>query len=429
MRKHVCLAAAAAWLFAAAIAGAAPAPDSKRLAQAKDYIADEQWARAVVELQAVAADPKDPNRDEALFWLAHSEYQMGDAASAIQTISRLEREYRRSRWLRPAASLRVEIAQRLQRDDLLWTFVSAPRPPRAAPAGTPPPTMRTPDGMPPVIAVTPPARPGRRPAPADTRQPSPPATTPAPPFGVPPRPADAPPGAMLPMGARPTPMPPTEFWEPGEMLLSDTNLRIEALGGLLESHADRAIPLLRDIALDGNSPDEARRAVFVLAQSRRSDARNTVFEVARRGAEPVKIAAIREIGRFDGPAVSSELMKVYSMSSTPRIKRQVVTSLGERADHGSLLRIAKGESDINVRNAAIVTLGRTGAREQLRTLYVQSPTESRIAVLTALLTVRDEDELIRIAKTEREPRFRLRARQQLRLLATPKALKFLQENP
>lgn len=442
MNKRVWMAAAAAWLLAAGIAGAAPDPDSKRLGQAKDYIADEQWARAIVELQAVANDPKEANRDEALFWLAHSEHQMGDDAAAIQTIARLERQYRRSPWVRLAGSLRVEIAQRLRREDFLWMLAAQPQPPRPLPAGTPPPGVATtpPAGAPP---ITPPAAPaGRppRPVPGEALPPTPPASTPPVPFAVPPRqpgPMPAPPAApprargVVQPGLTPPPtiVVPPEFWTPGEMLLTDTNVRIEALGSLLESHGDRAVPLLRDIALDGNSPDEARRAVFVLAQSRRVDARNTVFEVARRGSEPVKIAAIREIGRFDGPTVSGELLKVYSTASTPRVKRQVVVSLGERADNSTLMRIVRDESDVNVRNTAIVTLGRIGARGQLRNLYMKSPIESRMAVLTALLTAKDDEELIEIAKTERDPRLRARARQQLRLLATPRALKFLAENP
>jgi len=222
---------------------------------------------------------------------------------------------------------------------------------------------------------------------------------------------------------------PTEFWVPGDAFASDATVRIEALGSLIESHGDRAIPLLKDIAFDDKSPDEARRAVWLLAQSRRPEARNTVYEVARRGAEPVRLVAIREIGRFDGPTVSAELMQAYSTAGTPRIKRQVVSSLGERADYMSLFRIAKGESDPNVRNLAIVTLGRTGAHDQLRTLYVQTPRDSRGAVLGALFAARDDDELIHIARTERDPILRARARQQLRMLATPKAIQYLNDNP
>ncbi len=180
----------------------------------------------------------------------------------------------------------------------------------------------------------------------------------------------------------------------------DTDLKIEALVGLLDTHSDRVIPLLREIALDQKNPNEARRAVFVLAQSNRPEARNTVVEAAKRGPDLVRIAAIRELGRFQEPAFTT-----------------------------TLVSIARAEPDSTVRDTAIFTLGRTGARVQLRGLYAQLPAASRFAVLTALFNAKDDDELIRIAATERDQRLRTRARAQLRLLATPKAIKFLTENP
>ena len=106
----------------------AGAPESKRLARAKDLIADEQWTLAIVELRAAAADAKEPRRDEALYWLANSLNQSGDQASAVETISRLERDFPKSMWLRPAQSLRIEIAVRLNRSDVLWwTAMSRPQ--------------------------------------------------------------------------------------------------------------------------------------------------------------------------------------------------------------------------------------------------------------------------------------------------------------
>ena len=216
---------------------------------------------------------------------------------------------------------------------------------------------------------------------------------------------------------------------PADPLIIDTDTRIMALGSLIDTHSDRVIPLLRDIVLDTKNPNEARRAVFVLAQSARPEARRTVVEAAQRGPEIVRIAAIREMGRFRGGNVNAELMQVYSTASTPRVKRQIVSSLGGRADNTSLLRIARSESDASVRNTAIVMLGQTGGRDQLRTLYGQTPRESRVAVLSALFSARDDEGLIRIARTERDTLLRWRAREQLGMLATPKAVKFLSENP
>ena len=65
---------------------AGEAAESKRMEHAKDLIADEQWVRAIDELKAAAADPKEPNKDEALFWLAHSLNQARDTAAAVETI-------------------------------------------------------------------------------------------------------------------------------------------------------------------------------------------------------------------------------------------------------------------------------------------------------------------------------------------------------
>jgi hypothetical protein len=120
------------------------------------------------------------------------------------------------------------------------------------------------------------------------------------------------------------------------------------------------------------------------------------------------------------------LLDVYH-AGTPRVKREVVTSLGERSDKSALLRIAQSEGDVSVRNTAIVTLGRAGGRDELRVLYKAVPPESRKAVLTALFNARDEDELIRIAQSDPDPTIRAAARTNLRLLGTSKALAFLEK--
>ncbi len=401
---------------------AAPALESKRMERAKDLIADEQWMRAIDVLKAAVADPKEPNRDEALFWLAHSENQAQELGAAIETIARLEREYRTSRWIRPARSLRIEIAQRLKRDDVLWWTATPPTPP---------------------LPTEPPAavRPGAPPAPPQPHAPPPPAVAPtpaAPATPPPPRPRRVAPVA--------TPVPPEtpgvyaaappafpeapEAWLPAPFA-PDTDLRIQALGSLIQSHPTEAIPLLREIALDSKDPGEARRAVFVLAQSGRADARNTVMDVAKRGPEIVRIAAVRELGRFGGADAGAELLQVYD-TATSRVKREVVASLavlGNSADTAVLLRIARSEADPQVRNIAILTLGRPGVHQgQLGALYAQAPRESRRTVLLALCNAREEDELIRIASSERDPALRQEARHQLRLLGTPKALKYLNEH-
>jgi len=228
--------------------------------------------------------------------------------------------------------------------------------------------------------------------------------------------------------APPAPPAPPAAWLP-EFYRPDTDLRIQALGSLIQTDAVRVIPMLRDIALQSGDAREASRAVFVLAQSGKQEARATVVQVAKLGAEPVRIAAVKELGRFAGPEFSKELMQVYATANV-LVKLQVVSSLGGRSERKALLRIAEGETDPHVKATAIVTLGQAGgpeAREQLRLLYAHATRAAKQPIIIGLFNARAEDELIRIAEDEKDPQLRAEALVRLRLLGTAKAKEYLQK--
>lgn len=407
-RKAGIVLAAALVCFAAVArpAGAAP-QQSARLEKAKDFIADEQWTRAIEVLRAASVDPRERNKDEALFWLAHSLHQARDLAGAVETIAQLERSFPASRWVKPARSLRVELAQKLRRDDVLWWTATSPVSP-AVPAAVP--AMPMPPPAPWVATPHPPALPPATPMPP----------RPSPVRGARPQPVPAAPPAPA---APPPPLP--TVWV-SEYSVSDTDLRIQALGSLMRTDAPRVIPMLREIALEKQNPHAASRAVFVLAQSGRPDAHSTVLEVARLGAEAVSVAAVRELGRFGGPKVSEELLQVYS-TVNPRVKYQVVNSLGERAATTALLQIAQSESDSGLRDNAIVTLGQAGGRVQLQRLYGRGHFEWKRPIIVGLFNARAEDELIQIAEQETDPALKREVLARLRLLGTPKAKQYLEK--
>jgi HEAT repeat protein len=180
------------------------------------------------------------------------------------------------------------------------------------------------------------------------------------------------------------------------------------------------VDLLRHIAFDDENPGAARRAVFVLAQSGKPVAQSVVVEIAKRGPEPVKLAAVRELGRFGGPEVSKALLQVYSTANVA-VKRQVLSSLGARAEVSALYRIAQSERDPTLRSTAIVALGRVGGREQLLRLYGNAEGGSKRSIIIGLFNGRAEDELIQIADNEHDPQLHREALLRLRLLGTPKA--------
>jgi hypothetical protein len=375
--------------------------ESDRLERAKDLIADEQWVRAMQELKAAADDPKEGNKDEALFWLAHSQNQARESLGALETIERLERGYPKSRWVKPARSLGLEIAQRLGRRDVLWFTAAPPPPPPAPPAAVPP-------------APPTPAAPVPPPPPGGTRR-------------VMPRMRPAAPLPPPPPASAPHPPAPPRIWTTDpDTVVVDTDLRIQALGSLIKTDATRVIPMLKEIALASENAGEVRRALFILAQSGRPEARSTVVEVARSGSEPVRIAAVRELGRLPGPGISNELLSVYSSANGP-VKYQVVSALGQRSATVALMRIAESETDARLRNFSIVTLGQAGGREQLNLLYARSAAETKRSIITGLFNAHADEELIRIADRERDDTIRREALASLRLLNTARAKAYLEK--
>jgi HEAT repeat protein len=219
-------------------------------------------------------------------------------------------------------------------------------------------------------------------------------------------------------------MPPPTAWLP-EGYSPDVDLRIEALGLLIRSEA-QVIPVLREIAVDADNPGDARRAIFVLMQSGRPEARDTVVQVAKAGPEPAQLAAIRELGRFGGPQASDTLLQVYAKANVV-VKNQVVKSLGEGSQRVALFKIAESEKDPQLRATAIVTLGRAGGGEQLRVLYQHAGPEMKKPIIVGLFTARQEDTLIRIAEEEKDPVLKAECIRSLRLLGTERALAYLQK--
>jgi HEAT repeat protein len=345
-------------------------PESKRLSRAKDYIADEQWPRAIDELHAAVADPKESRRDEALYWLAHSLNQSGDQGSAVETIGRLERAFPSSIWVKPARSLRIEIAVRLNRSDVLWWTALLP---------PPPPT---------------PARAPKVSAPPAPRAPKP-------------------------------PPPPPQLWY-SDKFDPDDDLRVLALGGLMKTDAEKVVPILGQIAFDGDNLGPAKRAVFMLAQSSLPTARATVVRVAKTGPEAVRLVAVRDLGRFGGPDAAQDLLSLYTTANEP-VKFQIVKSLGERAETFALLRIVESEKDGALSFTAIAGLGQAGGVVELAKMYRSASLQRRRPIIAGLFRARADVELIRIAEAEVDAELRQAVFERLRLLGTPKAKEYLQQ--
>lgn len=289
---------------------------SQRLDAARLLLFDRDWPGAVTELRRIVADAKAPQRDEASLWLAHGLFQMGNASEALQVIAALERDHPRSHWVLPAQSLRVQIAARTGRGDVLWSYAVpsvAPKP-GATPAPAPPPrTWQTPR-----VAPTP-----RTPLTAPPAWPD----TPAPPAALP-----APPRVLTPV-----------------------DIRIEALSGLMRRDPDRAVPVLREIVVEQQETPQARRALYVLGLSPHQHARETVLHFAQSGPESLRIVAVGNLAWWPSDSARKVLTSAYS-SGTPRVKLAALRSLAASGADRELISIARAETDSDLRGYAIAQL-------------------------------------------------------------------------
>jgi HEAT repeat protein len=182
--------------------------------------------------------------------------------------------------------------------------------------------------------------------------------------------------------------------------------------------------MLKEVALSTTDIDRARRAMFVLMQSNRLDARTAVAEIAKGGPEPVTLAAVRELGLASAPDTGRLLADLY-VSGTSPVKTQVIRALGAARQPQRLMQIVRTEHERSLRETAVAALGQAGARRQLAMLYRQEP-DLKLPVITALFTAAGEGELIAIAEAERDPRLRGEAITRLKLFGTPRAKAFVE---
>ena len=355
-----------------------------RLDPARMLIFDRDWPKAVAELRRVIADRREPLRDEACFWLAHSLFQMGRSSEALRVIATIGDEYPRSRWLLPAQSLRVEIATRIGSPDVLWR-VAAPPPPPAPPAPPAPSGARAPR------------------APAPPSPPSPPG---------PPRPPRA--GRVT---VAPAP--------PGFTTL---DVRIQALSGLLLQEPERAVPALREIVDEAQETPQARRALFVIGLSPHEQARETVMHFARSGPDALRVVAVEQLSRWPTRDAKQALTSAYAAGSE-RVKMRVLQSLGESGGVSYLYELVSAEDDPGLRESGIFGLGHARGRGELARLYARpgATRADREAILEALFAAGGDRELVTIARREQDAGLRASAIARLRTLHTPAARAFLRE--
>jgi outer membrane protein assembly factor BamD (BamD/ComL family) len=209
----------------------------------------------------------------------------------------------------------------------------------------------------------------------------------------------------------------------------DDDLKLMALGGLMNADPDRALPLVEQMLAGSQSGKVRDRALFVLAQSGSPKAREVLVRIARTGPdEDTQTRAIRYLGLFGGPDSRQALVDIYKTSQNPRARKAVLQGFMVAGDRARLLEVARTETSPELKREAIHQIGVSGGRDELWQLYQQETSaELKGTIIDALFVGGAADRLAELAQKETDPRLRREAIQKLGLTGEKKSAALLKQ--
>ena len=214
---------------------------------------------------------------------------------------------------------------------------------------------------------------------------------------------------------------------------ADEDLKLYAINALINSDADRAVPLLEGLLSNPKmSPRLKERALFVLAQSRSDKAHEIVGRYAKGGSNPdLQLTAVRYLGSYRSKESRQLLSEVYASVTDINVKRAVLRSFENSRDIEHLTAIAKSEQNVDLRREAIRQLGNIRDDQTTASLVAiygsQSDKEIKTEILNSLGNQGAAKQIIECARQESDPELKKIAVRRLSEMRSKEATDFLME--
>jgi HEAT repeat protein len=214
---------------------------------------------------------------------------------------------------------------------------------------------------------------------------------------------------------------------------ADEDLRLYAINALMNSDADRAVPLLEGLLNNPKmSPKLKERALFVLAQSRTDKGHEIVGRYAKGASNPdLQLTAVQYLGTFRSTESRQLLADVYKSSNDLNVKRSVLRSFEMSRDFEHLAGIAKSEQNVELRSEAIRQLGNLHDDQSVPSLVAIYGSESdkniKREILNSLANQGAVKQLIECARKESDPELKRDAVRRLSQMKSKEALDYLAE--
>ena len=214
---------------------------------------------------------------------------------------------------------------------------------------------------------------------------------------------------------------------------ADEDLKLYAINALINSDADRAVPLLEGLLSNPKmSPRLKERALFVLAQSRSDKAHDIVGRYAKGGSNPdLQLVAVQYLGTYRSKESRQLLAEVYASVSDVNVKRAVLRSFEMSRDIEDLTKIAKSEQNVELRREAIRQLGNLRDEQTTANLVAIYGTETdreiKNEILSSLRNQGAAKQIIDCARKESDPELKKTAIRMLSEMRSKDATDFLME--
>ncbi|MGH9629541.1 MAG: HEAT repeat domain-containing protein [Bryobacteraceae bacterium] len=213
---------------------------------------------------------------------------------------------------------------------------------------------------------------------------------------------------------------------------ADEDLKLLAINSLINSDPQRAVPMLEKLLTSQSSPKLKERALFVLAQSKSGPANEIVAKIARGAGNPdLQLKAVEYLGIHGGPENLKVLSDVYSSSNDVAVKRQILHAFMVGNDKDRLAAAAKGEANPELRKNAIHWLGtmrKAQTGDVLTSMYAsETNKEVKEQILHSLFIQGSVQEIIDLARKEKDAELKREAVQKLSLMKSKEATDYMLE--
>lgn len=134
---------------------------------------------------------------------------------------------------------------------------------------------------------------------------------------------------------------------------TDEEIKLIALGGIVKTEPDKALPHLEKLVSGSASPKVKEEAMFLLARSGSPRAKDTLLRLARTGNPDIQVKAINSFRRMEPKDSQPILAQLYTESGTKEVRQHVLSALYEAQGAKELVTIARKETDPELKKRAV----------------------------------------------------------------------------